>query len=128
MEEIDLPLIPVLIAMERAGIRLDFARFEVLQAELEARIRAIEGEVAECAGEVVNLNSPKQVAELLFERLGLPSGGRTKGKTAFSTSASVLEGLTALPNGEVPRLLLEHRELSKMLSSFAVPLRRAATH
>ena len=126
MEEIDLPLIPVLIAMERAGIRLDFARFEVLQAELEARIRAIEGEVAECAGEVVNLNSPKQVAELLFERLGLPSGGRTKGKTAFSTSASVLEGLAALPNGEVPRLLLEHRELSKMLSGFAVPLRRAA--
>ncbi len=90
MEELDLPLIPVLVAMERAGVRLDFERFESLRAELEARIAAIEGEVAEQAGEAVNLNSPKQVAELLFDRLGLPSGARTKGKTAFSTSASVL--------------------------------------
>ena len=73
-------------------------RFESLRSELEARIAAIEGEIAEQAGEAVNLNSPKQVAELLFERLGLPSGARTRGKTAFSTSASVLEGLTALPN------------------------------
>ena len=126
MEEIDLPLIPVLVSMERAGVRLDSDRFESLRLELEARIRAIEGEVADRAGEAVNLNSPKQVAELLFERLGLPSGAKTKGKTAFSTSASVLEGLAALPNGEVPRLLLEHRELSKMLSGFVVPLRKAA--
>ena len=126
MEGMDLPLIPVLIAMERAGVRLDFERFDALRSELEARIRAIEGEVAERAGEEINLNSPKQVAELLFERLGLPSGARTKGKTAFSTSASVLEGLAALPNGEVPRLLLEHRELSKMLSGFVVPLRKSA--
>ena len=126
MEELDLPLLPVLVAMERAGVRLDFERFESLHSELEARIAAIEGEIAEQAGEAVNLNSPKQVAELLFERLGLPSGARTRGKTAFSTSASVLEGLAALPNGGVPRLILEHRELSKMLSGFVVPLRRSA--
>lgn len=128
MERIDLPLIPVLIGMERAGVRLDFGRFDALRSELEERIRVIEGEVADRAGEEVNLNSPKQVAELLFVRLGLPSGARTKGKTAFSTSASVLEGLADLdlPHSDVPRLLLEHRELSKMLSGFVVPLRKSA--
>ena len=128
MEQIDLPLIPVLIEMERGGIRLAPKIFMELQRELEERIGAIEREIAVLAGEEINLNSPKQVAWLLFERLGLPSGAKTKGKTAFSTSASVLEGLAALglPHSEVPRLMLEHRELSKMLSGFVVPLQKSA--
>ena len=128
MEQIDLPLIPVLVEMERGGIRLAPKIFMELQRELEERIGAIEKEIAALAGEEINLNSPKQVAWLLFEKLGLPSGAKTKGKTAFSTSASVLEGLAALglTYSEVPRLMLEHRELSKMLSGFVIPLQKSA--
>ena len=138
MEQIDLPLIPVLVDMERGGIRLSTKNFLELQRELEARIADIEKEISSAisvaAGvsgglpEEINLNSPKQVAWLLFERLGLPGGAKTKGKTGFSTSASVLESLAALnlPHSHVPRLLLEHRELSKMQSGFVVPLQKAA--
>jgi DNA polymerase-1 len=128
MDRIDLPLIPVLIEMERKGIRLSPATFAGLQKELEERVTSIEGEIAARAGEEINLNSPKQVAWLLFERLGLPGGAKTKGKTGLSTSASVLEGLADLdlPHSDVPRLMLEHRELTKMLNGFAVPLQKAA--
>ncbi|MDR3264767.1 MAG: DNA polymerase I, partial [Synergistaceae bacterium] len=128
MERVDLPLIPVLVAMERKGIRLSPPTFAELQKELEERVASIEREIAERAGEEINLNSPKQVAWLLFERLGLPGGAKTKGKTGLSTNASVLEDLADLnlPHSDVPRLMLEHRELTKMLSGFVVPLQRAA--
>jgi DNA polymerase-1 len=128
MERVDLPLIPVLIGMERAGVRLSSRAFLNLQRELEERVRGIEKEVSAAAGEEINLNSPKQVAWLLFDRLSLPSGAKTKGKTGFSTGASVLEELaeSGLPHSDVPRLILEHRELSKMLSGFVVPLQKSA--
>ncbi|MDR2179953.1 MAG: DNA polymerase I [Synergistaceae bacterium] len=133
MEQVDLPLIPLLVDMERGGIRLAPKTFVELQRELEARLVDIEKEIdtaAKAAGlsEEINLNSPKQVAWLLFEGLGLPSGAKTKGKTGFSTSASVLESLASLnlPHSHVPRSMLEHRELSKMLSGFVVPLQKAA--
>lgn len=128
MEKIELPLIPVLTDMERHGVRLAPAVFDVLQKELEGRLTDIEADIEARAGESINLNSPKQVADLLFERLGLPVSGKTKGKTSLSTSASVLEGLASLdvPHSDVPRLLLEHRELSKMLSGFTIPLQKAA--
>ena len=126
MEEIDLPLLPVLDRMERWGVRLDPERFTALQGELEARIAAIAEEIAERTGVSINLNSPQQVAGLLFEKLGFAPETRTKGKTGYSTSASVLERLARLPNGEVPGLILEYRELSKMLSGFVVPLQQAA--
>ena len=126
MEDIDLPLLPVLDRMERWGVRLAHEPFEALQEELEDRIRALEEEVSRHAGESINLNSPKQVSALLFERLGFTPESRTKGKTSFSTGASVLEHLARLPGGEVPGLILEHRELSKMQSGFVIPLRGAA--
>ncbi|MCL2010235.1 MAG: DNA polymerase [Synergistaceae bacterium] len=128
MTQVDLPLIPVLVEMERGGIRLSAKSFIGLQRELEECLAAIDKKICEAAGEEINLNSPKQVEWLLFERLGLPSGAKTKGKTGYSTSASVLESLAEsdLPNSEVPRLMLEHRELSKMLSGFVVPLQKSA--
>lgn len=126
MEGIDLPLLPALDRMERWGVRLDPLRFSELQGELEGRIAAIEAEVAARGGEGVNLNSSQQVARLLFEQLGFTPEGRTKGKTGYSTAASVLEHLARLPGGEVPGLILEHRELSKMLSGFVVPFQQAA--
>jgi len=128
MTQIDLPLIPVLVEMERGGIKLSARAFIELQEELEECIASIEKEIGTVAGEEINLNSPKQVEWLLFECLGLPSGAKTKGKTGFSTGASVLEHLaeSGLPNSEVPRLMLEHRELSKMLSGFVIPLQKSA--
>lgn len=128
MAQIDLPLIPVLVEMERGGIRLSAKAFIELQKELEECLAAIDKKIGATAGEEINLNSPRQVEWLLFERLGLPSGAKTKGKTGYSTSASVLESLaeSGLPNSEVPRLMLEHRELSKMLSGFVIPLQKSA--
>ncbi|MDR1730517.1 MAG: DNA polymerase I [Synergistaceae bacterium] len=128
MRDVDLPLIPVLVEMERKGVSLSSPLFISLQQELEERVASIEEEIALRAGAEINLNSPKQVAWLLFEKLELPGGAKTKGKTALSTSASVLEGLAALelPHSDVPRLMLEHRELTKMLSGFVVPLQKAA--
>jgi DNA polymerase-1 len=127
MTQVDLPLVPVLVDMERGGIRLSPKAFSGLQRELEERLSVIEKEIGAAAGEEINLNSPRQVAWLLFERLGFPGGAKTKGKTAFSTSASVLESLAAMGLSDVPRLMLEHRELSKMLSGFVVPLQKAAS-
>lgn len=126
METIDLPLLPVLDRMERWGVRLEPEHFAALQGELEARIAAIAAEITARAGMEINLNSPQQVAGLLFEKLGFVPETKTKGKTAYSTSASVLERLARLPGGEVPGLILEHRELSKMLSGFVLPLQQAA--
>ncbi|GHS85907.1 DNA polymerase [Synergistales bacterium] len=128
MSGLDLPLLPVLVDMERYGARLSNSLYVSLQKELEERVADIELNIAKTAGESINLNSPKQVAELLFERLGLPNGAKTKGKTGFSTGASVLESLaeSGLPHSDVPRLMLEHRELTKMLGGFVVPLQKAA--
>ncbi len=126
MRSVDLPLIPVLVDMEQYGISCCSEKFRVLEEDLSARLSEIEEEIASKAGERINLNSPKQVAELLFTKLGLPAGKKTK--TGYSTDISVLEGLSALgrPFDEVPNLLIEHRELAKMLSGFVQPLSRAA--
>ena len=126
MMDTDIPLIPVLVEMERYGIGCSIGTYRDLERDLSARIGAIEEDVCRRGGGMINLNSPKQVAWLLFEKLGLPSGKETK--TGLSTDISVLEGLSALgrPYDEVPNLLIEHRELSKMLSGFVQPLRKAA--
>ncbi|PIE53933.1 MAG: DNA polymerase I [Dethiosulfovibrio peptidovorans] len=126
LRELDLPLVPVLVSMERWGIRVDSVGLAQVVSDLKDRLGRIVQAVDETAGESVNLNSPKQVAELLFNRLGLPPVKKTK--TGFSTDVTVLEQLSELPqpHGTVPSMLLEHRELSKMLSGFAVPLLNAS--
>lgn len=126
MTDIDLPLIPVLDKMERHGVRLDQGKFDALRGELEVRIKDIEAEAAGLTGGAINLNSPKQISDLLFNRLGFTPESKTKGKTSFSTDSSVLERLAEMPGGELPALILEYRELSKMLSGFVVPLTSAA--
>lgn len=126
LEEVDLPLIPVLVNMEQYGIGCDPESYGTLEDDLSQRLGEIDEEIANKAGERINLNSPKQVGWLLFEKLGLPAGKTTK--TGYSTDVSVLEGLAALgkPFDEVPLLLLEYRELSKMLSGFVQPLVKSA--
>lgn len=122
MRDIELPLIPVLVEMEEYGIGLDTGKFEDLAGELKDRLWEIVSHIEEEAEASVNLNSPKQVAWLLFEHLGLPA--RRKTKTGYSTNVQVLEELSSLPEpeGKVPSLILEHREISKMLSGFVVPI------
>ena len=127
MTKIDLPLIPVLNQMEDHGVRVDFEKFFLLQRELQEKIFAIENEIFHYAGTTININSPKQVSWLLFDRLQFETFRMTKGKKSFSTNANVLEKLSKLPSGKIPKLILEHRELSKMLSGFVIPLQKAAS-
>ena len=98
MTEIDLPLIPVLNKMEDRGVRIDFEKFSAVQKELETKILEIEAEVSNETGININVNSPKQVSWLLFERLGYKPETKTKGKTSYSTDANVLEKLSKLPD------------------------------
>ncbi|MBL3593778.1 MAG: DNA polymerase I [Synergistaceae bacterium] len=122
MERVDLPLSPVLAAMEEEGLGLDRLQLGGLEAELKDRLALIEKKIGDRAHRRINLNSPKQVGELLFDHLGLPPLKRTK--TGYSTDISVLEELASLPDGrgEVPALIVEHREVAKMLSGFISPL------
>ena len=125
MRDIDLPLIPVLNQMEAHGVRISPQKFKAVQDDLEARITEIEASMIKETGVRINLNSTQQVSWLLFDRLGFQPTDMTKNK-AYSTNNIVLERLSLLPNGTVPRLILEHRELSKMLTGFVIPLQKAA--
>ncbi len=132
LEKFELPLAPVLAAMERDGIDLDSKFLEKLSAKLTARIAELETEIKKHAGAEVNVSSPKQLAEVLFEKLQIQQKARVKktaGGTRYSTSADELEKLKdAHP---IVPLILEHRELSKLVSTYvdALPkLVRPDTH
>ena len=113
--EIEMPLVPVLTDMEWDGISIDPAVFARLSAELGADLRRLEGEITAVAGEALNLNSPRQLATILFDKQQLPTLKRTK--TGPSTDADVLEQLAAMGH-ELPRLILEYRELQKLKSTY----------
>ncbi|NOT07616.1 MAG: DNA polymerase I [Gemmatimonadales bacterium] len=115
LDEIEMPVVPVLVDMEWAGIAIDPALFARLAKELAADLTRLEGEIAAAAGTPFNVNSPKQLAVVLFEKLGLPVIKRTK--TGPSTDAEVLEEL-ADQGHAVPKLLLEYRELQKLRSTY----------
>jgi DNA polymerase-1 len=121
MKEIDAPLAPVLVTLGRRGLMVDVPVLRELESELEKGISRIEMEIFAVSGGVINLNSPKQVGELLFDRLGLPVVKKTK--TGYSTDVSVLEELSRLPEPycDIPRKMIEYRECSKMSSGFALP-------
>jgi DNA polymerase-1 len=115
-EKIDLPLAPVLAGMERVGVRVDPQALAEMSGFLEAEIRGIEGEIWRLAGCEFNVNSPQQLAEILFNKLGLepPSRrGRSKGR---STAADILEELGLVH--ELPRKVIEYREIAKLKSTY----------
>ena len=126
MTELDVPLSRALASLQRGGLHADAEKLKKLEADLTAAISATEDSIAETVGERINLNSPKQVGGLLFEKLLLPPVKKTK--SGYSTDASVLEELARLPEplGTVPGKILEFREQSKVLSGFVEPFLKLA--
>ncbi len=114
-ETIDLPLAPVLASMERHGVRVDREALAAMSATMEREIRALEKTIWKLAGSEFNINSPQQLAEILFDKMNLTLGGRRRSKPR-STAADVLEEL-ALTH-ELPRKVLEYREISKLKSTY----------
>ena len=113
--EMEMPLIYSLYHMEQAGVRVDKEQLKQYGEQLEGKIVTLEQEVYELAGERFNINSPKQLGEILFERMQLPHGKKTK--TGYSTAADVLEKLA--PDYPVVQKILEYRQLTKLNSSYA---------
>jgi DNA polymerase-1 len=114
-ETIDLPLAPVLAAMEREGVRVDRQALDAMSKIMELEIRSREKIIWDLAGSEFNISSPQQLAEVLFDKMGLTLGGRRRGKPR-STAADVLEELALLH--ELPRKVLEYRELTKLKSTY----------
>ena len=115
-DEIDLPLVPVLARMEEAGVKLDCEVLAEMSQRLEHQIQAKAREVYAKSGFEFNINSPKQLGDVLFNKLNLPKPMKYgKGKT-ISTAVDVLEGLAA--EHEVPRMVLDYRQLSKLKSTY----------
>jgi DNA polymerase-1 len=115
-EQIDLPLAPVLVRMEQAGVKIDRQMLGTLSVDLETQCTAKAREIHEKAGVTFNINSPKQLGDVLFNQLNLPKPIKYgKGKT-ISTAVDVLEELSE--THEVPRLVLDYRQLSKLKSTY----------
>ena len=115
-EEIDRPLVPVLHAMEDAGVKLDCDVLADMSKRLQKDADALAKKIYELSGTEFNINSPKQLGDVLFNKLNLPKPVKYgKGKT-ISTAVDVLEGLAA--DHEVPRLVLEYRQFTKLKSTY----------
>jgi len=110
------PLVPVLVALEQVGVRIDTAALGVLSKTLEGEMESRSGRIFELAGDTFNINSPKQLGEILFERLHLPVLKKTGTTKVASTSVEVLEEL-ALTH-DLPRLILEWRSMQKLKSTY----------
>ena len=107
-------LIPILEDMERAGIGVDTKLLQQLSTEFEEILQGLSEEIHALAGGPFNINSPKQLAAILFDRLGLPKGRKTK--TGYSTDIKVLERLAA--KHKLPALIIEHRNIAKLKSTY----------
>ena len=115
-EKIDLPLAPVLAEMERAGVRVDPKALETMSKAMEKEVRRLEKEIWELAGLEFNVNSPTQLAEILFDKLNLqPPARRGKGKVR-STAADILEEMAG--QHALPGKVIEYREIAKLKSTY----------
>jgi DNA polymerase-1 len=113
--EIELPLVPVLAGMEMVGIKVDTDYLKGVSGKLAKRLDALTDRIYELAGEEFNINSPKQLSQILFEKLRLPPGKRTK--TGYSTNEAELERLSAAGH-ELPSVILEYRGIAKLKSTY----------
>ena len=128
-DKLESRLIPVLAQMEETGIKIDKKYFGEFQNELEEKINMLQNEIYELAGEEFNIDSPQQLGEVLFEKLQIPSGKKTK--TGYSTNVEVLEMIAN--NGElaedkrmIGKKLLEYRAYKKLLSTYIEPIPKLA--
>lgn len=112
--KMELPLSKVLYEMEAVGISIDKAYLESLREEFSSRLKALEEEIYKISGHTFNLNSPKQLGEVLFEKMGLPVIKKTK--TGYSTNVEVLEAL--YDQSPIIALILDYRQLSKLNSTY----------
>ncbi len=119
-DEIEMPLVPVLYKMEDAGIEVDVKALSVFSKELEKNIRSLEKQIRDIAGEEVNVNSPSQLATVLFEKLQIPTKHIKKTKTGYSTAASELEKI--VDEHEIVPMISEYRELAKLQSTYVESL------
>ena len=113
--EIEMPLLFTLYEMEQAGVKIEGEALKLYGSQLGGRILELEKEIYELAGEVFNINSPKQLGVVLFEHMGLQGGKKTK--TGYSTAADVLDKLA--PDYPVVEKILEYRQLAKLKSTYA---------
>ncbi len=115
-EEMELPLIEVLAEMEMNGVKLDLDQLQKLSVELAGRALTAEAKIYDLAGKEFNINSPKQLGEVLFEDLGLPQGKKTRKKTGYSTDVAVMTELAEIH--PLPNEVLTYRSLVKLRSTY----------
>ncbi len=120
MENVEVPLIHVLATMERAGVALDELYLTRMSKELESELTSLEKKIYQLAGIKFNINSPKQLGQIMFEDLGLPVIRKTK--TGYSTDVSVLEELAK--DHELPKQILDFRQFAKLKSTYVDALPR----
>lgn len=118
--EVELPLVPVLREMEAAGVRIDVDKLKQAEVILSGELNVLEQRIYELAGETFNINSPKQVGELLFEKLKLDSKAKKLKTGQYSTSEEVLMALKE--KHAIVGLILEYRELKKLVSTYIASL------
>ena len=112
---IEMPLVFALFEMEQNGVKVEAPALKVYGEQLAKQIEILETEIYQLSGETFNINSPKQLAVILFEKMGLPNGKKTK--TGYSTSAEILEKLA--PEYPLVEKILEYRQLTKLKSTYA---------
>jgi len=117
LEKVEMPLVPVLKDMEMRGIRVDREKLKGLSASFADQLDKIEEQIYTLAGERFNIKSSQQLGRILFEKLQLPVQKKTKKKTGYSTDVEVLTTLAR--NHELPELVLRHRTLAKLKSTYA---------
>ena len=115
-EDIDLPLVPVLLRMEQVGVRIDSTVLAEMSSRLAVTMDSLSENICELAGSRFNINSPKQLGDVLFNKMGLPKPLKHGKGKVVSTAVDVLEELAE--KHEVPRLVLEYRQLAKLKSNY----------
>ena len=118
LNRVEMPLIPALALIERTGLSMDADYLNTLAARMSGEADAIAKQVYELAGEEFNIGSPKQLQVVLFDKMQLPTGKKTK--TGYSTGADLLEQLA--PQYDIARLIIEYREVTKLKNTYAEAL------
>ncbi|MFC1853272.1 DNA polymerase I [candidate division CSSED10-310 bacterium] len=124
--DIEIPLIPVLLRMEKAGVKVDADFLQSLERDFSARLIRLEEEIYAEAGESFNINSPKQLSYILFDKLTYPTKGIRKTSLGHSTDEGALHKLIKPNLGfrQLPEILLDYRSLTKLLNTYVIALQK----